>query len=97
MDHHFDIEVAKEVGPSAATIYKNIQYWCEKNRANEKHFYNNRFWVKISNNDIVKSLPYLTVSKVKSSISKLEKHGYIIVGNFDKNSFDKTNWYSNLR
>ena len=36
MEHSFNIELAKEYGILEAILLKNIWFWIEKNRANEK-------------------------------------------------------------
>ena len=37
---------------------------------------------------------YMSIDTVKRTFSKLEKMGYLIVGNFNKDPRDKTKWYS---
>ena len=44
MINSFDTDVAMDVGINAAVLYKNIQYWCEKNRANGMHEHDGLFW-----------------------------------------------------
>ena len=36
----------------------------------------------------------MSIDTVKRTFSKLEKMGYLIVGNFNKDPRDKTKWYS---
>lgn len=96
MEHHFDIEVAQDVGVIAATIYKNIQFWCEKNRANGKHFYEGKYWTYNSRKALLKLFPYLTESQLKTGLQKLEEMGYIAKGSFNENPYDRTNWYCDL-
>ena len=44
MINSFDTDVAQDVGIVAAILYKNIQYWCLKNKANEINEHDGLFW-----------------------------------------------------
>ena len=52
MQHYFDINIAMKYGIQPAIILNNLYFWIEKNRANEKHFYDGYYWTW-SNNYIV--------------------------------------------
>ena len=41
-----------------------------------------------------KNFDYLSVDTVKRTFSKLEKAGYLLVGNYNKDPRDKTKWYT---
>ena len=41
-----------------------------------------------------KDFDYLSVDTVKRTFSKLEKAGYLLVGNYNKDPRDKTKWYT---
>lgn len=41
-----------------------------------------------------KNFDFLSVDTVKQTFSKLEKVGYLLVGNYNKESRDKTKWYT---
>lgn len=51
-------------------------------------------WFYKSRKDILEAFPYLTEGKIRNALSKLEENGFIRKGNFSKDKFDKTNWYS---
>lgn len=42
--HSFNPLLAKEVGIECAILLYNIEFWIEKNKANNKHFYEGRYW-----------------------------------------------------
>ena len=42
--HSFNIEVAKKLGMVEAVLLQNIQFWIEKNKASNKHFYKGKYW-----------------------------------------------------
>lgn len=96
MINQFDTEVAMHVGINAAVIYRNIQYWCEKNRTNEMNEHEGLFWTYNSIKAFCKQFPYLTEKQIRSSLKLLEEKGYIKSGNFNKSSYDRTKWYADL-
>lgn len=94
MTHSFDTVIAEKVGINAAVIFYNIQFWIEKNKANEKHFYDGNYWTYNSVKAFSDLFPYLTEKQIRAAISKLEIEGYLTTGNFNKSSYDRTKWYS---
>src|SRR5690606_1273153 len=96
MEHSFDIKVAKEVGVVAAVIYNNIRHWCRKNKANDKNFYEGKYWTYNSKRALTEIFDYLSYSQIKTGLMKLEENGFIGKGNFNDNPYDRTNWYCDL-
>ena len=94
MEHSFDIEIAEKIGINAAVIYKNLLFWCLKNKANNKHFHDNNYWTYNSVSAFKELFPYLGDSQIKSALKKLEDEGYIAVGNYNKTPTDRTRWFS---
>jgi len=92
--HNFDTEIAMQVGVNAATIYQNFCFWLDKNRANEKHFYEKTYWTYNSVRALSELHPYLTPSQVRTAMDKLIEHELLIKGNFNKKGYDRTLWYS---
>lgn len=96
MINSFDTEVAQDVGIVAAILYKNIQYWCLKNKANEMNEHDGLFWTYNSTKAYQELFPYLGVKAIRAGLDKLEERGYIKVGNFNENKRDRTRWYADL-
>ena len=96
MEHSFDVEVAKEVGANAAIIYKNIQFWCLKNKVNEVHFHDGYYWTYNSKKAFSELFPYMTERQVDYALNKLIEAKYIIKGNYNKSPYDKTLWYADI-
>ena len=94
MDHSFNIEVAKRIGIAPAVILNNLYWWIDKNRANDKHFHDGYYWTYNSRNAYLDQFPYLTESQIEYALRKLIDEGYIITGNYNKASFDRTLWYA---
>lgn len=87
--------LAIEIGLNEALILQQINYWIEINKRTGKNFYEGRYWTYNSirswqENDF----EYLSFETVKRTFAKLEKQGYLITGNFNKDPRDKTKWYT---
>jgi uncharacterized phage protein (TIGR02220 family) len=94
MNHSFNIDVAKQIGIAPAVILNNIYWWIEKNKANDKHFYNGYYWTYNSRKAFCTQFPYLTERQIEYALRKLINEGYVITGNYNKASFDRTLWYA---
>ena len=92
--HHFDPAIAAQVGCNAAVIYQNLFYWAEKNAANDRHFYDGRWWTYNSITAFAELFPYLTGKQIRTALEKLEASGLIISGCYNKSAYDRTKWYA---
>jgi hypothetical protein len=75
-------------------IYQNLFYWAEKNAANDRHFYDGRWWTYNSITAFAELFPYLTGKQIRTALEKLESSGLIVSGCYNKSSYDRTKWYS---
>ena len=94
MTHQFDIEIAERVGVNAAIIYSNIEFWCAKNKANNKNFFDGNYWTYNSVKAWTELFPYFSIKVVRTALEKLEKEEFIQSGNYNKAGYDRTKWYS---
>lgn len=87
--------LAREIGLNEALILQQINYWIEINKKTGNNYYEGRYWTYNSirswqENDF----DYMSFDTVKRTFAKLEKEGYLITGNFNKDPRDKTKWYT---
>lgn len=94
MEHSFDVEVAEKIGIIPAVILKNIYFWVEHNRVNDVNLHDGYYWVYNSKKAFLTWFSYLTERQIEYALTKLRDNGYIKVGNYNKNSFDRTLWYT---
>lgn len=92
--HSFDTGIAKQLGVNCAIVYNHIFYWLKTNAAKNQGIMEGKVWMYETQQQIASFLDYLTVDVVKKCIIELVKKGYLIKGNFNKNSFDRTSWYT---
>lgn len=95
-DHSFNIEVANIVGVNAAILFKNISHWCEKNKANNKHFYDGEYWTYNGIKAFEILFPYLSAKQIKTALDKLNEFDFIGFGEYNQNPYDRTRWYCDL-
>lgn len=94
MEHHFNVDDAKKHGIECAILLNNIRFWVDKNRANDKHFHDNKYWTYNSVKAFGELFPYWSKDQVRRYLEKLEKAGEIVSGNFNQSHYDRTKWYS---
>lgn len=92
--HYFDPTIAEQVGVNAAVVYQNILFWCEKNKANNKHCYDGLYWTYNTVKAWKELIPYLSIQSIRTALKKLEDEGLIKTGNFNKAGYDRTMWYA---
>lgn len=90
----FDSEVAKVVGVDGAIMLNNMYYWIAKNRANDKHYYENTYWTYNTINALTELFPFWSKKQISRILNKLIEDGYLSTGNFNKVSYDRTKWYT---
>lgn len=94
MQHNFDVEIAKDYGILEAILLQNIWFWIEKNKANNTHFYDGKYWTYNSRKAFAKIFPYMSEKQIRTALEKLIDNGILEKGNYNKAGFDKTLWYS---
>lgn len=94
MNHSFNIEDAKTYGVNCAVILENIRFWVAKNKANDKHNYDGKYWTYNSIPAFQELFPYLSYDQIRRALEKLVDAGVIEKGNYNENPYDKTAWYT---
>jgi len=94
MNHSFDVDIATRYGVYEAIFIENIRFWVLKNKANNKHFHNGKYWTYNSAKAYSVLFPYWSKQQIERLILKLKVAGAIEVDNFNANPYDRTNWYT---
>lgn len=93
-EHHFRIQDAIDYGVECAVILYNLRFWLDKNLANNKNVKDDRVWTYNSMKAFHQLFPYLSIKQIENRLAKLKEHGVLLVGNYNANAYDRTNWYS---
>lgn len=94
MEHHFNVEIAEKYGINAAILLNNISFWILKNQAEQRHFYDGRYWTYASKPGLVRQFPYLSQKQITYALDKLTDDGVLIVGNYNDSPLNHTKWYA---
>lgn len=94
MTHTFKIALAKMYGIEEAILIHNFYHWITENKANDRNFYDGRFWTFNSQKAYADLFPYLNEGKIKRTINNLIEKGILMKGNYNVNQYDRTNWYA---
>lgn len=87
--------LAREIGLIESIVLQQIHYWLEMNKQTRKNYRDGKYWTYNSiRNWQEKDFDYLSIDTVRRTFNKLEKEGFLIVSNYNKDPRDKTKWYS---
>jgi len=91
--------LARALGLKKSIIVQQIHYWLQhKLKDPNKYkngFHQNKPWVYKTYTQWEDEMPYLgSLRSIKKEFKELQEMGVLIKGNFNKRSFDKTNWYT---
>ncbi|MED4455122.1 DnaD domain protein [Metabacillus fastidiosus] len=81
--------LAKKVGLNESIILQQIHYWLQIS----DHTYEGYKWMYNTYDKWAEQFPWWSKATIRRLITKLEKLGIIITGNFNKMKMDKTKWY----
>lgn len=94
MDVHFKMEVAVKTGMEGAVMLEYFRYWILKNKVNNKHFYDGKYWTYNSMEAFTTLFPCLSKRQVERVLRNLKNDGYIETSNYNKSAYDRTLWYA---
>ena len=94
MIYQIDSKIAKDVGFIGAILFHHIAFWIKKNKANQKHFHDGEYWTYSSVKGFAEYFEDLSERQIKQGLLNLKEKGFLKCGNFNKNPYDKTNWYA---
>lgn len=83
--------LACEIGLNESIILLQIEFWISISN----HFYDGKRWTYQSVRDMQgKAFPFWSIATINRAINRLIKKGYLIEGNYNKKSYDKTRWFA---
>lgn len=92
--HQFNACVAVRCGILEAVILQNLYFWIEKNKANDQNIFEDKCWTYNSIKAFTILFPYATDKMIRTAIDHLVDEGLVETGNFNKNKYDRTLWYT---
>lgn len=93
-NHAFKVEHAEKYGVNGAIILFHIEFWLEKNAANNRNIHEGKVWTYSSVSAFEKLFPYWSKDQIRRILKSLEDAGAIESHNFNKSTYDRTKWYT---
>ena len=94
MTYSFDVDVAQEYGVNGAVMIKNFQFWIMKHRAEEKNFFDGRYWTYNSVRGWSELFCFWTPKQIRTILDNLVERGVLKKGNYNQTPYDRTSWYA---
>ncbi len=94
LSHSFDFHIALALGVTEAIVFQHIHYWVHQNSIEGRNFHDETWWTYNSSEKMTEYMPYLSAKQIKLALQNLCASGYLIKGNYNKNAFDRTAWYT---
>ena len=83
----FNIEAARRFGVDGAVMLQGMAAWISKNRANERHFHDGRWWTYNSQDALVKLFPFWSRRQIQRIVKALNTEGALLLGNYSDDAF----------
>ncbi len=94
MTYHFDGAVAEMYGVDGAVFIARLQFWIEKNAANDRHYHAGRYWTYNSLRAMEKLFPFWSRRQIERIVKNLKDKGVLLTANYAKDSHDRTLFYA---
>jgi len=86
--------VALRYGLEEAIFLDSILFWYKENRANQRNFYDGRWWTFNSVSALAELLPWWTEKQLRRIIASCREQGALLAGNYSDDQRDRTMWYT---
>lgn len=90
----FNVEAARIYGVDGAVLLQGMAAWISKNRANERHFHDGRWWTYNSQDALARLYPFWSRRQIQRIVRGLTEAGALILGNYSDGSLHNTTWYA---
>lgn len=94
MDYSFNSVIAAKYGVEEAVFVHNIYWWIRKNQANGRHYHDGRSWTYNKMSAFAELFPFWSVKQVRRIIVNLKNAGALLIGNYNEDQMDRTQWYA---
>ena len=86
--------LAVNFGINQAHVLQQIQYWLNKNKKKGVNYHDERYWAYNTSEQWAEQLPWMSASYIRKILTELRHKGIILTGQYHKDKFNKTLWYS---
>lgn len=93
-EYSFNLEAARRYGVDGAVVLQGMAVWISKNRANERHFHDGRWWTYNSKAALTRLFPFWTEKQLRRIVKSLNEEGALLLGNYSDGAAHNTTWYA---
>lgn len=94
MEHHFDVDIAKEYGWLEAVLLNHFAFWIKHNEANGKNFHDGFYWTYNTTKAMSEIFPYVSERSIRTAINHLKNEDILKTANYNDVAYDRTLWYT---
>lgn len=94
MNYSFDTSYAVKYGVDEAIMIENLRFWIIKNRANKKHFKDDRTWTYNSISAFTSLFPFWTFKQIRRILESLREKKVLRAESMSEEWSDRTYWYA---
>lgn len=87
-------EFAVEVGLNNSIVLSQFDYWIKHNEGKEQYYFDGHYWTYGSYLFWHEQFPFWSIRTIARIFRQLESDELILIGNYNKNNYDKTKWYT---
>lgn len=88
-------DLAVAIGLNEAIVLRQIFYWIEGNKERGINYQDGRYWTYNTLDGWQKdNFPFWSTKTIQRALLSLENKKIVISGNYNKEKFDKTKWYT---
>lgn len=93
-EYSFNLEAARRYGVDGATLLQGMAMWITKNRANDRHFHDGRWWTYNSQEALAKLFPFWSRRQIQRIVKGLNEAGALLLGQYSEGSQHNTTWFA---
>ena len=88
--------VVRDVGANAAIVLNAMAGWITTNANSNRrtHYQDGKWWTYGSVRFWSEQLWYFSEKQIRAALETLVREGYLVKGNFNRSTYDRTTWYS---
>ena len=88
-------ELAVKIGLNEAIVLRQIYYWLEINEKLKRNYHDGKYWsYNTMENWKKENFTWWSTKTVERAFKNLVNSGLVITGNYNKDSRDRTKWYT---
>jgi|SRR5690625_302673 len=86
-------QLASSIGLNESIILQQVHYWIQQNTKKGRNHHDGYYWTYNTFDEWEKQFPFWSGRTIKRNFKKLEERNLLVIGDYNKKSYDRTKWY----